>query len=100
MFRKGTVKFRDRRGTLLSLPSTMLCSSYKAIITHPALPCQEFYENFLQIRVTGVPQEGKRIRFRPKRAAVSARAASTYGAFLRAEASLHMEKYGIKMAQF
>ena len=24
MFRKGTVKFRDRRGTLLSLPSTML----------------------------------------------------------------------------
>lgn len=45
MFRKGTVKFRDRRGTLLSLPSTMLCSSYKAIITHrPA-----FVKSFMKL---------------------------------------------------
>ena len=30
---KSHIKFRDRRGTLLSLPSTMLSSSYTNIIS-------------------------------------------------------------------
>ena len=39
---KSHMKFRDRRGTLLSLPSTMLISSCIIIITWRGMPCQVF----------------------------------------------------------